>query len=43
MKLSTFLMYVLLAILIVIAVYGLFIFGVLGFIHLLMGVFNLGF
>lgn len=43
MKLSTFLMYVLLAILIVIAVYGLFIFGVLGFIYLLMEVFNLGF
>lgn len=43
MKLSTFLMYVLLAILIVIAVYGLFIFGVLGFICLLMEVFTLGF
>lgn len=43
MKLSAFLMYVLLAILIVIAVYGLFIFGGLGFIYLLMEVFNLGF
>lgn len=43
MKLSTFLMCVLLAILIVIAVYGLIVGGVLGFLHLLMGVFNLGF
>ena len=43
MKLSVFLMYVLLAILIVIAVYGLFIGGIVGFLYLLMEVFNLGF
>ncbi len=43
MKLSAFLMYVLLAILIVIAVYGLFIGGIVGFLYLLMEVFNLGF
>nr|DAV13112.1 MAG TPA: hypothetical protein [Bacteriophage sp.] len=43
MKLSAFLIHVLLAILIVIVVYGLIIFGVLGFVHMLMEVFNLGF
>lgn len=43
MKLSVFLIHVLLTILIAIVVYGLIIFGVLGFVHMLMEVFNLGF
>lgn len=35
--------YILLLILFLIVVYGLIIGGILGFLHLLMGVFNLGF
>lgn len=35
--------YILLLILFLIVVYGLVIGGILGFLHLLMGVFNLGF
>ncbi len=35
--------YILLLILFLIVVYGLIVGGILGFLHLLMGVFNLGF
>nr|DAO53931.1 MAG TPA: hypothetical protein [Caudoviricetes sp.] len=35
--------YILLLILFLIVIYGLIIGGILGFLHLLMGVFNLGF
>lgn len=36
-------LYILLLILFLIVVYGLIVGGILGFLHLLMGVFNLGF
>lgn len=43
MKWSAIAIYVLLAILFCIVFYSLIIGGILGFLHLLMGVFNLGF
>lgn len=43
MKWSAISIYVLFVILFCVVVYGLIIGGILGFLHLLMGVFNLGF